>query len=196
MADRRRVGPMLLLMLAFVACSSTKEGKAFDRGAGFAPPVAPPLIKLARGACLGSCPTYSVEVDVDGGVTYAGVIYVKTIGPATGRLSPDALRQLRGLMTKASQAKFPADRCACGCVKDAPTVNLTTWPKGVSKTVSYDEGCERAPHAVRVLEGAVDDLVGIEQWIGTIQQRRLCFEEERDCSEFGTPEPAAPDGGR
>jgi hypothetical protein len=99
-------------------------------------------------------------------------------------------------MAKASHSKLPTDRCACGCLKDAPTVNLTTWDKGTPKTVAYDEGCERAPHAVRVLEDAVDDLVGIERWIGTIQQRRLCFEEQRDCSEFGTPERAEPDAGR
>jgi hypothetical protein len=199
-AERRRLGLGLLLLLAFVACSGTHGGKAIDRGAGFVPPKPPPpLIRLARastGACPGFCPTYSVEVDVEGGVTYVGVIYVKTIGPATGRLDPEALQQLQAVMAKASHAKFPTERCACGCVKDAPTVALTTWDKGVPKTVAYDEGCQSAPRAVRVLEDAVDELVGIERWIGTIQQRRLCFEEQRDCSGFGTPQPVVPDGGR
>jgi hypothetical protein len=199
MAERRRLGPTLLLLLASLACSSSQEGKPFDRGAGYVPPkVTPPLIRLARagtGACP-SCPKYSVDVDVEGGVTYAGVVNVKTIGPAIGHLDPEALKQLRTLVTKASQARFPVDRCACGCVKNVPTVNLTTWDKGVPKAVAYNEGCERAPHAVRVLEEGVDDLVGIERWIGSIQQRRLCFEEQRDCSEFGTPEPETPDGGR
>lgn len=197
MAERRRWGPTLLLMLASVACSGAHEGKALDRGAG--PPVTPPLLRLARtatGACPGFCPKYSIEVDADGGVTYAGVLNVKTIGPAKGHLSPEALRQLRTVMAKASRAKLPTDRCACGCVKDAPLVELTTWDKGAPKTVTYEEGCERAPRAVRVLEGAVDELVGSERWTGTIQQRRLCFEEQRDCGEFGTPEPEAPDGGR
>lgn len=198
MAERWRLGPMLLL-LASVACSGAQEGKAVDRGVGFVPPKTPPLIRLARagiGKCPGLCPTYSVEVDVEGGVTYEGVIKVKTIGPATGHLSPEALQQLRTLMAKASQAKFPSDHCACGCVKDAPTVNVTTWSKSTPKTVAYDKGCERAPHALRVLEDAVDDLVGIDRWIGTIQQRRLCFQEQRDCSDFGTPPPPKPDAGR
>jgi hypothetical protein len=185
-------------MIVSVACSGAQEGKAIDRAAG-PPTVTPTLIRLARagtGACPGFCPMYSVEVDIDGGVTYAGVLNVKTIGPATGSLSPEALQQLRTLMAKARQAKFSTDRCACGCVKDAPTVNLTTWDKSVPKTVSYDEGCERVPRAVRVLEDGVVELVGIERWIGTIQQRRLCFEEHRDCSGFGTPERAEPDAGR
>jgi hypothetical protein len=188
-----------LLAVALVACTAAKEGKPFDRGAGFVPPKPAPLIRLERagtGACPGKCPAYSVEVDVDGGVAYVGVVNVKTIGPATGHVGPESLQQLRGLMAKARQTKFPADRCACGCVANAPTVKLTTWDKAAPKTVAYDEGCERTPHAIRVLEAGVDDLVAIEQWIGTIQQRRLCFEEQRDCSGFGKPEPPEPDAGR
>jgi hypothetical protein len=137
-----------------------------------------------------------VEVDVQGGVTYSGVVDVKTIGPATGQLDPAAVERLVALIAKERQAKFPPQHCACGCVKDAPMVNLTTWDKNAPKTVAYDEGCERTPHAVRVLEAAVDELVGIERWIGTIQQRRLCFEEQRDCTGFGIPVPPAPDAGR
>jgi Domain of unknown function (DUF6438) len=98
-------------MLASVACSSAQEGNGIDRGGGFVPSKPPPLIRLARagtGACPGLCPTYSVEVDADGGVTYAGAINVKTIGPATGRLSAEDLQELRGLMAKASHAKWRA----------------------------------------------------------------------------------------
>jgi hypothetical protein len=186
----------LLVVLAAVACSSTQEGKTVDRGPAVIPPVTPPLIRLARsgrtgGACPGRCPNYSVEVDVEGGVTYTGIVNVKTIGGANGHLSTEDLQQLRTLMAKARQEKFATDGCACGCAKDAPMINLTTWEKRAPRTVAYDEGCESVPHAVRVLETGVDELVGIERWIGTIQQRRLCFEEERDCSGFGTPEPDA-----
>jgi hypothetical protein len=203
-----RKGSTLLLAVAAFACSGAQQGKTVERGAVMARLEGPaPLIRLARaqvGACPGRCPTYAVEVDVAGGVSYEGVVNVKTIGPAVGQLSTQALEQLRLLMVKASRAKFPTEKCACGCVKDAPVVTLTTWSpsdkgKGAPHTVTYDKGCERTPHATRVLEEAVDDLVGIDRWIGTIQQRRLCFEERRDCSDFGTPEPpppAEPDGGR
>jgi hypothetical protein len=189
----------LFLLLTFVACSGAHEGKSLDRGSGFVPPKAAPLIKLVRseaGLCPYRCPKYSVEVDVEGGVVYEGVLNVKTIGLAPGHMSPEALQQLRALMAKAQQTRFPTDRCACGCMDDVPTVELTTWEKGAARTVGYHEGCDRAPHAVRVLETGVDDLVGIDQWIGTIQQRRLCFQEHRDCTGFGTPAPPKPDGGR
>jgi hypothetical protein len=172
----------LVLALAFLACAH--GDKTFERGTGGVQATAQrPLIRLARaGACLGACPTYSVEVDIDGRVTYVGVANVMTVGGATGQLSSEALVQLRGAIGKASHAKVPTERCACGCVTDAPDVTLTTWEKDVPKTVTYDEGCERAPRAVRTLEAAVDEAVSVEHWIGTIQQRRLCFEEQRDCS--------------
>jgi|SRR5882672_3222474 len=184
MIDRGLARTTLLLTLALVACGSAHGDKTFDRGTGFVPPRAkPPLVRLARaGACPRWCPTYSVDVDVDGGVTYTGGSNVMTVGPAAGHLTPDELRQLRAVMGKASQAKMPTQQCACGCVTNTPVVYLTTWDKIIPRTVMYDEGCEQAPHAIRVLEDAVDDLVGIERWIGTLQQRRLCFEEQRDCS--------------
>jgi hypothetical protein len=203
--ERRRSRFTALLLLALVACggaacTDAHEGKAIDRGPGIVPPkVTPSLIRLERtGAtsCPSWCPTYSVEIDVEGGVTYTGVLHVKTIGPAAGHVDQDGMQRIRTLMAKARQARFPKERCACGCVKDASMVTLTTWEKGAARTVAYDEGCENAPHAVRVLEGSVDELVGVERWTGTIQQRRLCFEEERDCAEFGTPQAVGPDGGR
>jgi hypothetical protein len=191
---------MLLAMLAFAACSGAQGGKPLDLGAGLTPPkTTPPLIRLERGTiglCPAKCPQYSVEVDVEGGVTYEGVVNVKTIGAATGQLSPEALQQLRTLMAKARQVKFPTDRCACACVEDMASVKLTTWEKKAATTVAYENGCDRVPHATRVLEAAIDDLVGIDLWIGTIQQRRLCFQEQRDCTGFGKPKPPTPDGGR
>lgn len=199
MAERRGLGPLLLLSLAFVACGGAHESQAIDRGPGFVPPKPPaPLIRLARagtGTCP-QCPTYSIEIDVDGGVTYTGVINVKTIGQRTGYMSLEALRQLRTVMAKAQKAKLPGERCACGCVENAPTVELMVWEKRAPRTLAYNEGCERVPHPIRVLEGSVDELVGVEKWTGTIAQRRLCFEEQRDCAEFGTPAPPVPDGGR
>jgi hypothetical protein len=125
---------------------------------------------------------YSVEVYDDGAVAYSGVGNVMTVGPATGLLAPDALRKLRATIGRASYARMPTGRCACGCRSDTPDVGLTTWDKDVARIATYDEGCEGAPHDIRVLEDEVDHLVGIEQWIGTLRQRRLCFEEQRDCS--------------
>jgi hypothetical protein len=198
--ESRHSSLALLLVLASGACSGAQSGKAMDRGPGFVPPKPPaPLIRLARagtGACPGRCPTYSVEVDVDGGVAYEGLVNVKRIGRASGQLSAEAVKQLRTLVAKAQKAKFPTERCACGCVKDVPTVSLTTWDKGAATTVAYDEGCERAPRAVRVLEEGVDEQVGVERWTGTIQERRMCFEEQRDCAEFDPARPVEPDAGR
>jgi hypothetical protein len=150
-----------------------------------------PLVRLERTGCYGWCPVYVVEIDIDGDVTYLGRDNVMTIGPAKGQLSPDELRSLREAITLSGQAQMPPEECACGCVADAPDVELTTWVKEVPRTVRYDKGCERAPPAIHQLELAVDGVVGIEHWIGTGAARHACFVEQRDCGALvGVPEPA------
>jgi hypothetical protein len=138
-AYQARLG--LILSLVVLTCACAHGDKPFDRGAAGTATL--PLIRLARtGKCLGSCPTYSVDVDVDGRVRYWGGANVMTVGPATGQLTPEALLQLRSAIGRASHVKMPRERCACGCVADAFDVNLTTWDKGTPTTVTYDDGCE------------------------------------------------------
>jgi len=137
------------------------------------------------------CPSYTVEVDIYGGMSYLGGDNVMTHGPASGSLSADALRSLRDAVLRARETRMPPEECACGCVSDPPYVELTTWEKQVPRTVSYDEGCERVPPAIRALELEIDRAVGIERWIGTPEARRACFEEKRDCDALvGIPEPS------
>jgi hypothetical protein len=183
----------LVLGLAGVGCASARDtmpGCDFNRPAAVALMANHPLARLVRTICYGPCPQYVVEIDIEGEVTYRGGNYVMTAGLANSRLSVDALRSLREAVVRARQAEMPHDQCACGCVTDAPYVELTTWDKGLERTYSYDQGCERAPPAMRALELEVDRVVGIERWIGTEAAREACFVEERDCRSLkGVPEP-------
>jgi hypothetical protein len=133
---------------------------------------------------------YAVEIDIDGGVTYQGRDYVMTEGSATGELTDDRLRSLRGAVLRSRQVQMPQEQCACGYVTDVPYVELTTWDKGVPRTVHYDEGCELVPHAIQALEREIDRVVDIERWIGTREAREACFVQQRDCDALvGVPEP-------
>ena len=133
---------------------------------------------------------YAVEIDIDGGVTYQGRDYVMTQGRATGELTDDRLRSLRGAVLRSRQVRMPQEECACGCVTDVTYVKLTTWDKGVARTVHYDEGCEQVPPAIQALEREIDRVVDIERWIGTREARETCFVQHRDCESLvGIPEP-------
>ena len=140
--------------------------------------------------CLGWCPVYVVEIDIDGVVTYQGRDYVMTQGPATGELTDNKLRSLREAVVRSRQVQMPREQCACGCVTDAPYVELTTWDKGVPRAVHYDEGCEQVPPAIQALEREIDRVVDIARWIGTREARKACFVQRRDCESLvGVPEP-------
>jgi hypothetical protein len=192
-AVTKRTMAGLVLGFAGVGCASARDtmpGCDFNRPAAVALMASHPLARLVRTICYGRCPEYAVEIDIDGEVTYRGGNYVMTAGLATSRLSVDDLRSLRQAVVRARQAELPRDQCACGCVTDSPYVELTTWDKGLERTYSYDQGCERAPSAMRALELEVDRVVGIERWIGTEAAREACFVEERDCRSLkGVPEP-------
>jgi hypothetical protein len=188
----KRLGA-LLIALVFAGCAAAGDagpGCNFDRGGIVARIASHALARLERTGYLGWCPEYAVEIDVHGDVTYLGRDNVMTQGPATGLLSADHLQSLREAVRRSRDVEMPQEECACGCMTDVPYVELTTWDKEVPRAVSYDEGCEHAPAAIRALELEIDRVVGIERWIGTHAARRACFVEHRDCDSLvGIPEP-------
>ena len=189
----KRVGALLVVGLALTGCACARDtGIAcdFNRPGIAARLASHTLARLQRTGCYGWCPEYVVAIDVDGEVTSVGRDNVMTQGPATNRLSADQLRSLREAVLRARQVEMPQEQCACGCVTDAPYVELTTWGKEVPRTVSYDEGCEHAPQAIHALELEIDRVVRIERWIGTRAAREACFVKHRDCETLvGVPEP-------
>jgi hypothetical protein len=191
-AVAKRVGALLVVGLALTGCAGARDAGIvcdFNRPGIAARLASHTLARLQRTGCLGWCPEYVVAIDVDGEVTYLGRHNVMTQGPATDRLSADQLRSLREAVLRSRQVEMPQEQCTCGCVSDAPDVELTTWEKEVPRTVRYDEGCEQAPPAIRMLEIEIDRVVGIERWIGTHAARKACFVEHRDCESLvGVPE--------
>jgi hypothetical protein len=183
---------LLVIGLAFAGCGAGRDawpGCNFDRPGIVARLASHPLVRLERTMCLGWCPAYAVEIDIDGVVTYEGRDYVMTQGLATGELTDDRLRSLRATVLRSRQTQMPHEQCACGCVTDVPYVKLTTWAQGVPREVHYDEGCEQTPPAIQALEHEIDRVVDIERWIGTGQAREACFVQHRDCETLvGVPE--------
>jgi hypothetical protein len=130
------------------------------------------LVRLERTPCFGTCPAYVVEVDLDGTVRYEGRRHVVTLGAAVGKVGPEGLQSLREAFRLARFRELPRHCCDCFDVTDQPGATTTLvdgrWPKTI---VDY-RGCRKAPDSLRSLEDEIDRIVGVERWIGTLDERR------------------------
>lgn len=134
--------------------------------------------RLWRTQCYGSCPVYEVTVYEDGRVDYLGIEFVKSIGHAWGQLDAPTMDALRRAFRNAEFfsigdfARQRTDRT------DSSSVGLYHAAAGRACTVVHYGGTEKTPPPrLEALEETFDRLVGIEQWIGTEQERRALAHE-------------------
>ncbi len=175
----------LLLILALSACSApapvapTPPPPA-ETAADAAPPTptpdagvpekpaleSPVLASLERTACFGFCPVYTVTVHADGSVDYHGERFVVTQGDASGQLTAEQMTALRRAFADAGWDGFETDYTHRD-VTDNPSAII----RFEDKTVSHYHGDHSAPEALTKLEDRFDQIVDVEQWIGTPDQR-------------------------
>ena len=162
-----RAAPLLVAgtVLLGAACRS-------GAGAGSSSASAPPglAVTLAREACFGSCPVYSVELFDDGSVRFDGRAHVADTGSFSSRVPRDSVeslvRALRAAPTLASDGAWVEGTAACGRhLPDGPRFTLVVYAGGPARTVQYDAGCTDAPRAVAALADAVDRVATTRQWI-------------------------------
>ena len=164
---------MRAALLVLVAACSAAPAKRTDPPSNTGGAIAPhaPLATIARTACFGWCPVYKLTVYRDGTVEYEGEQYVKTQGKATGHLAPDRVAQLDQLFTSHGYLGL-ADKYEDYSVTDMPSVLTSYTPAGgATKTVSHYLGDGHAPKALGEVEDGIDKIVGVEQWIGTEDER-------------------------
>ena len=138
-----------------------------------------PLATLERRACFGFCPVYSVEIRIDGSVTYDGREYVVTQGTAAGMLDAQGLRLLREAFQRTKFRDLRDDCCSCYDLTDQPYAVITLVDGQSPQTIVDYHGCEKTPESLRTLEGEIDRIVAIEQWIGTEEQRLALWRNRR-----------------
>jgi hypothetical protein len=105
-------GTLLMIALGYTGCATTGDrwpGCDFNRPGIVARIASHPLARLERTLCLGWCPVYAVEIDIDGQVAYKGRDFVMTQGTANGELSDDGLQSLRGAVLRSRQAQMPQE---------------------------------------------------------------------------------------
>ena len=158
-----------IVMLTLLAC---------DAGAP-TPPQAPaelldlPFVMLQRTPCYGTCPHYTLAVQRSGLVRYEGERFVKTNGAAQWRITAAQVEALDELFRTRGYATM-ADEYLHESVTDSPTI--TTAYQGPDrqawKRVVHYRGDMNAPGGLLEIENGIDEIVNIEAWIGTRDERR------------------------
>jgi hypothetical protein len=123
-------------------------------------------IRLERTVCLGTCPSYSVEISGDGGVVYQGRACVAQAGERRAQIPAS---EVRDLFAKFRDVDFFTlrDRYEAQ-VTDNPTTTTSIAFDGKSKRViDYVGGSAGMPHKVTALEDAIDEAAGTARWVGS-----------------------------
>jgi hypothetical protein len=122
------------------------------------------VISLARSACYGFCPIYSVAITGEGEVTYVGDGFVNVVG------------EQRATIPLADVASLPARFDAIGfhalrneyraSITDIPTYTIALERNGQRKVVvDYGGLSAGMPASVRALEDEIDRVAGTARWV-------------------------------
>lgn len=121
-------------------------------------------IRLARGACFGFCPVYSVTINGAGEVHYEGRNFVNIVGQRTASIPTENVARLVARFEEIGfdnlQDAYRAE------VTDLPTYTVTLTRDGHTKTVvDYGGVSAGMPRAVRDLQDEIDRVAGTAQWV-------------------------------
>lgn len=135
--------------LAVFACKSNQIAIADDF-----------KLKMDKGACFGSCPVYSLEIDHQGNALYDGKRFTEKSGMHKYKLSGDQFKQVTDQLTLmnffALQDNFKSN------VADLPTVTIAHTHKGLTKSIS---GKDTRPKRVLELQKILEDIAQSDGWV-------------------------------
>jgi hypothetical protein len=121
------------------------------------------VISLERHGCEGQCPSYSITIDGDGTVTYAGYAYVKVPGTQRTHITEAAVIQL---LDRFREANFGSALPAYIGAYDGGDNILKVRIDGKLYQVVDDSGLRVGlPTAILTLEQAVDDTAQSRRWV-------------------------------
>ncbi len=127
-------------------------------------------LEYGRGACEGSCPEYSVDLDSTGHVTWQGINGVFRIGRDSKTVHPDTVAQIVALLRSLQLAGATRTiRCI-----DSPQYSISVRMDRVNASiVSTACGASLTPAELRVHQTirSLDRLIGVESWISPPSKR-------------------------
>ena len=124
-----------------------------------------PVITLARTACFGACPVYTVSIYADGSITYNGERFVDVEGEQTGSIDPAAVDQLVAGFEAAGYFDWN-DEYTDMHITDQSTITTSVTRDGETKQIVHYLGDSSAPVALAYLENWIDEAANTQQWTG------------------------------
>lgn len=122
------------------------------------------VIRLVRGGCLGTCPSYTVEIRGDGMVLYDGGGFVAVAGKHRCSISQEKVRELVKMFRDADYFSLQ-DQYAWDAT-DLPTYVTSIEIDGKSKKVrDYAGALVGMPLVVSDLGAAIDRVSGSAKWV-------------------------------
>lgn len=157
-----------------------------------------PLIVLERSKCYGTCPVYKVTIYKDGSLLYKGIEYVKSKGEISSKITSE---QVQKLVDEIKKAKYFTLRNSYANSKDGciamysdsfwtyTTIQINKKKKSVKHYLGCNSGGEKFDKELKRLtefENKIVDIIKIEQWIGTEEERsNFRFREKIDIEPQG-----------
>jgi hypothetical protein len=168
-----------VFLLAAAACGGAPASTTSPSSAPAPAPAASSthdlIASLERTECHGFCPVYKVAIYRDGAVEYQGIRHVKLVGSAAGHIGHDQVAALEQLFQRHGYLGFQ-DSYTSHTVTDLPSIKTSYTPAGQpTKSVDHYRGDRSAPEALSEVETGIDQIVHIEQWIGTEDERRAAM---------------------
>ncbi|MGO8968224.1 MAG: DUF6438 domain-containing protein [Myxococcaceae bacterium] len=160
---------MRLSIWALASLACVLEGCRTTAGEGSIDSTAErePIIILSADICaMGVCPKYEVQIFEDGEVTYFGMANVAILGTRTGRISPAAVQNLVTMFEKANFCALK-DHYPASIVFDAPSTDFSFRCGENKKVIEVANIEDAAPAELSHLEKKIDELVGLERWVGS-----------------------------
>jgi hypothetical protein len=118
-----------------------------------------PRIEMEKGPCFGSCPIFKLTIYEGGIAAYEGLRFTERVGLHTKQLEMNQYRELLRAFQEANMWSF--QNAYKAQIPDLPTVTITYYEEGNSKTVKGKDG---RPAKIEELEAMLDKIATAGGW--------------------------------
>ncbi len=163
---------ILLVGILLTACATSKVAVSEDFH-----------IQMDKGACFGSCPVYTLDIDNTGNAVYNGKRFTSKAGIHKYKLSNTQMAEIVTMLDKinffAFHENFKSD------IADLPTVKISHTNRGLSKTVT---GKDNRPKPILELQKLLETIVNDDEgWVAVEQPKKSTDEVEEEVEEEEQP---------